>query len=228
MVQARKQTREATPDSTVASDNSTSSSSPRKSKSKSKAKSKAKLIEAEDRVSFGVIDLLRIVLGVVVFSCTLSYFIIGDSYLWGQDKFFRKQWNGIRRAFVKPIYMDEATLRLYNGTDESLPIYLSINCTIYDVTKGRAKYGPGGGYSFFAGRDASRAYITGDFKNDLTWDVSGIDEDRVKRSLGHWAGFFKNHEIYTFVGYLIKDPNNAKKKKPIEAAKDTETKRDEL
>ncbi|KAK6539880.1 hypothetical protein TWF694_008717 [Orbilia ellipsospora] len=224
MVQTRKQAREATPDSAAASDNSTPSPSPRKSKSKSKAK----LIEEEDQVSFGVIDFLRIVLGVVVFSCALSYFIIGDSYVWGQDKFFRKQWNGVRRVFVKPIYMDEATLRLYNGTDETLPIYLSINCTIYDVTEGRAKYGPGGGYSFFAGRDASRAYITGDFKNDLTWDVSGIDEDRVKRALGHWANFFKNHEIYTFVGYLIKDPNNAKKKEPIEGAKDTENKRDEL
>ncbi|EPS45150.1 hypothetical protein H072_859 [Dactylellina haptotyla CBS 200.50] len=202
MVQTRKQAREATPDAKSAS--VTATPSPKKSKYK------AKTLDAEDRVYFGALDLLRILVGVLVFSSTLSYFIIGDSYVWGQDKFFRKQWNGVKKVFTKPLYLDEATLALYNGTDDTLPIYLSINCTIYDVTEGKSKYGPGGGYSFFAGRDASRAYITGDFKNDLTWDVSGIDEERVQRALGHWVKFFASHDIYTFVGYLVKDPGKAK------------------
>ncbi|KAF3926805.1 Neudesin [Dactylellina cionopaga] len=235
MVQTRKQAREATPDPKSIDD--TTEVTPTKSKSK------AKLIKEEDQASFGVLDLLRIIAGVAVFSCMLSYFIIGDSYVWGQDKLVRKYWNGVKKTWTKPIYLDEATLSLYNGTDETLPIYLSINGTIYDVTEGKNKYGPGGGYSFFgmiatlfifvgvgdevnrwflselAGRDASRAYITGDFKNDLTWDVSDIDEERVQRALGHWVKFFASHDIYTFVGYLVRDPNKAKKPEPKEEPK---------
>jgi hypothetical protein len=37
-------------------------------------------------------------------------------------------------------------------------------------------YGPGGGYSFFAGRDAARAYVSGCFKSDLTHDLRGLEE----------------------------------------------------
>jgi hypothetical protein len=34
---------------------------------------------------------------------------------------------------------------------------------VFDVSNGRGFYGPGGGYDFFAFRDGSRAYATGDF-----------------------------------------------------------------
>lgn len=37
-------------------------------------------------------------------------------------------------------------------------------------------YGPGGGYSFFAGRDAARAFVSGCFQDDLTWDLRGLEE----------------------------------------------------
>ncbi|KAK6346409.1 hypothetical protein TWF730_010735 [Orbilia blumenaviensis] len=222
MVQTRQQAREATPDTRPAA-----AAAAQKKTTSPRKKSNAELVEEEDRVTFGVIDVLRILGGFAVLACMLSYFVIGDSYVWGHDKFVRKYWNGIKRTFTKPIYLDEATLALYNGTDPELPIYLSINGTIYDVTEGRSKYGPGGGYSFFAGRDASRAYITGDFKNDLTWDVSGIDEERVQQGLGHWVKFFANHDIYTFVGYLVRDPTKAKVEAP-EPEPESEHKPDEL
>ncbi|KAF3245053.1 hypothetical protein TWF192_007576 [Orbilia oligospora] len=187
MVQTRQQAREATPDSRPAVP-SEKTTPPRQRK-----KSNAEILEEEDRVSFGVLDLLRIIGGVA----------------------------------TKPIYLNEATLALYNGTDPALPIYLSINRTIYDVSEGRNKYGPGAGYSFFAGRDASRAYITGDFKNDLTWDVSGIDEERVQKALGHWVNFFANHDTYTFVGYLVRDPTKAQTEAP-EPEPEPEHRPDEL
>jgi hypothetical protein len=37
-------------------------------------------------------------------------------------------------------------------------------------------YGPGGGYAFFAGRDASRGFLTGCFQEDLTPDLRGVEE----------------------------------------------------
>lgn len=37
-------------------------------------------------------------------------------------------------------------------------------------------YGPGGGYSFFAGRDAARAFVSGCFDTDLTHDLRGLEE----------------------------------------------------
>jgi len=38
----------------------------------------------------------------------------------------------------------------YKGVDGS-PVYLAVLGHVFDVTKGRKHYGPGGGYEFFAG-----------------------------------------------------------------------------
>jgi len=37
-------------------------------------------------------------------------------------------------------------------------------------------YGPGGSYNFFTGRDATRAFVTGCFQEDLTPDLDGVEE----------------------------------------------------
>lgn len=66
-------------------------------------------------------------------------------------------------------------LLAYNGRDPSKPVYVALNGTIYDVSAGRHVYGPGGSYSFFAGRDATRAFITGCFQEDLTPDIRGAE-----------------------------------------------------
>jgi predicted heme/steroid binding protein len=75
-----------------------------------------------------------------------------------------------------PVNLTPTQLSLYNGTDPSLPIYLAINGTIFDVSANRGIYGPGGGYNFFAGRDATRAFVTGCFREDLTPDLDGVEE----------------------------------------------------
>ncbi|KAJ0807086.1 putative cytochrome b5-like heme/steroid binding domain-containing protein [Helianthus annuus] len=35
--------------------------------------------------------------------------------------------------------------------------------SVFDVTKGKSHYGKGGGYNHFSGRDASRAFVSGNF-----------------------------------------------------------------
>jgi len=81
----------------------------------------------------------------------------------------RVWWNG-------PFSLTDDQLLAYDGTDPSKPIYLALNGSIYDVTAGRHFYGPGGSYHFFAGRDATRSFLTGCFDTDLTPDVRGLEQ----------------------------------------------------
>jgi predicted heme/steroid binding protein len=52
-----------------------------------------------------------------------------------------------------PISLSE--LAKYNGSNPSLPIYLAIKGTVFDVTAKKEMYGPGGSYNIFAGKDGS-------------------------------------------------------------------------
>ncbi|XP_021735340.1 membrane-associated progesterone-binding protein 4-like isoform X1 [Chenopodium quinoa] len=92
-------------------------------------------------------------------------------------------------------------LSLYNGTDEQLPIFLGILGSVFDVTKGKSHYGVGGAYNHFAGRDASRAFVSGNFTGDgLTDTLRGLSSSEVK-SVVEWRDFFL--KTYTFVGRLV-------------------------
>lgn len=75
-----------------------------------------------------------------------------------------------------PVRLTDTQLLAYDGSDASKPIYVALNGSIYDVTPGRHFYGPDGSYSFFAGRDAARAFVTGCFDTDLTPDLRGVEE----------------------------------------------------
>ncbi|RZC67639.1 hypothetical protein C5167_011335 [Papaver somniferum] len=82
-------------------------------------------------------------------------------------------------------------LAMYNGTDaDGSPILLGILGSVFDVTKGRSHYGPGGGYHHFAGRDASRAFVSGNFTGDgLTDSLHGLSSVEVK-SVVDWRDFY--------------------------------------
>lgn len=74
-----------------------------------------------------------------------------------------------------PLVLTPAQLLLHDGRDPEMPIYLALNGSVYDVSASPHLYGPGGSYHFFAGRDATRAFVTGCFDTDLTGDLRGVE-----------------------------------------------------
>lgn len=169
------------------------------------ATSKSPAIDAErtiktERTGISLLDILRVIAGLALVSCALSYFVTGTSYTWNLDPWFLqptrlRAWSvcisrQITLSHTKrtkptdththaqdgPVRLTDDQLRAYDGTDASKPLYLALNGTIYDVSAGRHAYGPGGSYHFFAGRDATRAFVTGCFSDDLTPDMRGVEE----------------------------------------------------
>ncbi|KAK2772176.1 hypothetical protein FQN53_004707 [Emmonsiellopsis sp. PD_33] len=122
-----------------------------------------------------ILDVLRIIFLLFLSSSALSYYVTTNSFLWGYKPWFTK-WPAVVSYFRGPITLTPSQLSLYNGTDPSLPIYLAINGTIFDVSASPHTYGPGGSYSHFAGCDATRAFVTGCFKDDKTPDLRGVEE----------------------------------------------------
>ena len=101
-------------------------------------------------------------------------------------------------------------LAQYDGSDPEKPVYLAIKGKVYDVSAGRSYYGPGGSYSFFSGKDATRAYITGCFDQDLTHDLRGLNDAEIA-TLQTWIDFYAKSSKYFSVGRVILpaiDPNS--------------------
>ncbi|KAL8494752.1 hypothetical protein ACS0TY_025555 [Phlomoides rotata] len=89
----------------------------------------------------------------------------------------------------------------FNGTNPRLPILLGILGSVFDVSKGKRHYGAGGGYSHFSGRDASRAFVSGNFTGEgLTDDLHSLSSTEVK-SIIDWRDFYLR--TYIFVGKLV-------------------------
>lgn len=91
-------------------------------------------------------------------------------------------------------------LRAHSG--ESATLYLSILGTVFDVSSGREFYGTGHAYSHFAGRDASKAFVTGSSEEGWTDDLSGFDDDKQFQGVVGWEEFYIKHEVYSKVGRL--------------------------
>lgn len=99
-------------------------------------------------------------------------------------------------------------LRDYDGKGEDGRVCVAVNGKVYDVTKGKRFYGPGGPYSGFAGRDASRGLATfsvepvSDDYDDLS-DLKPSEMEQVRE----WELQFS--EKYTLVGKLLKPGEEA-------------------
>ncbi|CAI7871185.1 unnamed protein product [Closterium sp. NIES-54] len=81
-------------------------------------------------------------------------------------------------------------LAKYNGSQKGVPLLLGILGDVFDVTKGRKHYGKGQGYNHFAGRDATRAFVSGNFSGDgLTDDLTGLSGEQCI-GIADWRDFY--------------------------------------
>ncbi|KFM63246.1 Membrane-associated progesterone receptor component 2, partial [Stegodyphus mimosarum] len=93
-------------------------------------------------------------------------------------------------------------LKKYDGLNEEGRVCVAVNGKIFDVTKGKRFYGPGGPYASFAGRDATRglatfSVVSGDGYDDLS-DLNSMQMESVRE----WEIQFT--EKYQYVGRLLK------------------------
>lgn len=89
----------------------------------------------------------------------------------------------------------------YDGSDPSRPLLVGIRGYVYDVTRGRDFYGPGGPYGMFAGKDCTRALAKVSFDEALfTGDLEGLDADELEK-LEEWIEMFEGK--YPRIGRLL-------------------------
>lgn len=90
-------------------------------------------------------------------------------------------------------------LRRHSSLENGL--YLAVLGKVYDVTSGSRHYGHEGDYHGFTGKDASRAFMTGDFTEaGLLDDVEDLNPWEL-RSIADWQLFYEKE--YTYLGKLV-------------------------
>ncbi|CAG9562962.1 unnamed protein product [Danaus chrysippus] len=88
--------------------------------------------------------------------------------------------------------MTVAELRKYDGSDPEGRVLIAVNNIIFDVTRGKRFYGPGGPYAAFAGRDATRGLATQQVAgSEVEYDdVSDLSPDELAAAK-EWEEQFK-------------------------------------
>lgn len=116
--------------------------------------------------------------------------------------FIPREWSlkfGNESAYMR--LMKDHELSLYDGKQGSKGLYLALLGQVFDVKKGAKHYGPGGAYQFMAGKDASLAFITGDFtERGLIDDVSSLSPLQLV-ALFDWLAFYQRE--YLHVGLVV-------------------------
>ncbi|XP_012839520.1 PREDICTED: uncharacterized protein LOC105959905 [Erythranthe guttata] len=133
----------------------------------------------------------------------VTYKVVSGMFVAADDYAAVKRANEF--ALREPVQMGDAVteeeLRAYDGSDPNKPLLMAIKGQIYDVSRSRMFYGPGGPYALFAGRDASRALALMSFEpTDLTGNVEGLSESELE-VLQDWE--YKFMEKYVKVGQLV-------------------------
>ncbi|CAM8931097.1 unnamed protein product [Rhodiola kirilowii] len=142
---------------------------------------------------------------VVAYKVVSGFFVAADDY-----QTVQRRMQAEYRPPPPPVQLGDVTeeeLRAYDGSDPDKPLLMAIKGQIYDVSRSRMFYGPGGPYALFAGRDASRALALMSFEaQDLTGDTSGLSSHELE-VLQDWE--YKFMEKYVKVGQIVTQKTNA-------------------
>lgn len=100
-------------------------------------------------------------------------------------------------------------LKAYDGNQPDGRVLVAVNGAVYDVTRGKRFYGPGGPYAAFGGRDASRGLATFSVtaNDNLEYDDLSDLSPHEMESVREWEMQFK--EKYELVGKLLKPGEKA-------------------
>uniref|UniRef100_A0A7N0T9E2 Cytochrome b5 heme-binding domain-containing protein n=1 Tax=Kalanchoe fedtschenkoi TaxID=63787 RepID=A0A7N0T9E2_KALFE len=142
---------------------------------------------------------------VVAYKVVSGMFVAGDDH-----QALQRRMQAEYRPPPPPVQLGDVTeeeLRAYDGSDPEKPLLMAIKGQIYDVSRSRMFYGPGGPYALFAGRDASRALALMSFEpKDLTGDTSGLSPSELE-ALQDWE--YKFMEKYVKVGQIVSEKTKA-------------------
>jgi membrane-associated progesterone receptor component len=112
----------------------------------------------------------------------------------------------------KPRNFTQKQLLYFDGnmdpkTQETKPVYLSVNGIVFDVTKGKDYYGPGGPYELFAGHECGVALAKMSFDAQYLDDLEGCSKLNYgeKEELDNWINKFEHWRCYPIKGRLIPD-----------------------
>lgn len=155
----------------------------------------------------------------------IDNFVLQIKSLFGSDSDSHVQQKDLKKlgqnSASKMTIFTNTQLALFDGSRASKPIYLAILGRVYDVRKGEKNYGRGGGYNCFTGKDATRAFVTGDFSPaGLVDNVDGLSESEML-SINDWLAFYERE--YPFVGVLAGKYYD-QEGKPTQYNKDVENK----
>ncbi|KAI5955606.1 hypothetical protein KGF54_001108 [Candida jiufengensis] len=168
------------------------------------------------RDRFNILDILRVIGGLLFFNAILSYWFTSDT-TWGyHGKYIN--WRFYKYKLLQNKFnltLDE--LSNYDGVKNN-QILLSINGSVYDVSSNWPVYGPKGTYHNLVAKDASRVFITGCFMkpDEYTYDLRGLDPEECESDIKKWQEYFNNHQKYWYVGDVELQYDDFENKEPPE------------
>nr|ACV67263.1 progesterone receptor membrane component 1-like protein [Brachionus manjavacas] len=135
--------------------------------------------------------------------CYFSYKLIKKDSTKSPARKNSKSENDLAKMPKQDFTLEE--LKQYDGIKSDGRILIGVLGKVFDVSKAKDFYGPGGPYSVFAGRDASRALGTfsvdkSQFKDEYD-DLSDLKSSQME-SIKEWEMQFL--EKYPLVGNLLR------------------------
>ncbi|EDO16606.1 hypothetical protein Kpol_520p28 [Vanderwaltozyma polyspora DSM 70294] len=128
-------------------------------------------------IKFGILDIIRILLGILFLGSILSKLILGS---WLPISLYKLSSKSIsleipgywKEKYDKfPITFNLDDLKAYRGSTEPERILLSIKGHVFDVTKGSSFYGKWGAYQRFTGTDCTNLF------SYSQWDLTAFNDE---------------------------------------------------